>query len=75
MIDARGHVVGLIFYDNIHSLGGDFVCESSQNRAVAVDTSAILTALRTVYKNPAVADELVKGHLSRALLCPEPAGA
>ncbi|NPD68789.1 S46 family peptidase [Lichenicola cladoniae] len=63
VIDARGHAVGLIFDGNIHSLGGDFVYDGSQNRAVAVDTSAILAALRTVYKNQAVADELVKGHL------------
>ena len=63
VIDARGHAVGLIFDGNIHSLGGDFVYDGSQNRAVAVDSSAILAALRTVYKDDALADELVRGHL------------
>ncbi len=63
VIDARGHAVGLIFDGNIHSIGGDFTYDGAQNRAVAVDSAAILAALRVVYKNQAVADELVKGHL------------
>ncbi len=63
VIDARGHAVGLIFDGNIHSIGGDFVYDPVLNRSVAVDSSAILAALRIVYKNQAVADELVRGHL------------
>jgi hypothetical protein len=48
VIDAKGHAVGLIFDGNIHSIGGDFTYDPVLNRAVAVDTSAILAALRTV---------------------------
>ncbi|MCG0994046.1 S46 family peptidase [Acetobacter indonesiensis] len=63
VIDAKGHAVGLIFDGNIHSLGGDFYYDESTNRAVAVDSAAILESLKSVYKNQALADELVKGHL------------
>lgn len=63
VIDAQGHAVGLIFDGNIHSLGGDFYYDESTNRAVAVDSAAILESLKSVYKNQALADELVKGHL------------
>ncbi len=63
VIDAKGHAVGLIFDGNIHSIGGDFAYDGAQNRAVAVDSAAILTALRDVYKNQTLAGELVRGHL------------
>ncbi len=63
VIDAKGDAVGLIFDGNIHSLGGDFTYDGSQNRAVAVDTTALLAALKTVYRNQALADELTSGHL------------
>ncbi len=59
VIDRDAHAVGLIFDGNIHSLGGDFAYDPTQNRAVAVDTAAILAALRHVYGNEALADELV----------------
>ncbi|GAN59977.1 dipeptidyl-peptidase [Acetobacter cibinongensis] len=63
VIDAQGHAVGLIFDGNIHSLGGDFYYDESTNRAVAVDSAAILESLKSVYKNQALANELVTGHL------------
>ncbi|MDG6094706.1 S46 family peptidase [Acetobacter sp. AN02] len=63
VIDEKGHAVGLIFDGNIHSLGGDFYYDGSMNRAVAVDAAAIIEALRVVYKNRGLADELVNGHL------------
>ena len=63
VIDAQGHAVGLIFDGNIHSLGGDFAYEPTMNRAVAVDTTALLAALQSVYKNQKLADELVHGHM------------
>nr|WP_246495116.1 S46 family peptidase [Ameyamaea chiangmaiensis] len=63
VIDAQGHAVGLIFDGNIHSLGGDFAYDGSLNRAVAVDTAAIIEALKVVYNNQALADELTRGHL------------
>ncbi len=58
VVDHDGHAVGLIFDGNIHSLGGDFAYDGRQNRAVAVDTAAILAALRQVYRDDALADEL-----------------
>ena len=63
VIDAQGHAVGLIFDGNIHSLGGDFTFDGALNRAVSVDTAALLAALRTVYGNQGLADELVNGHI------------
>ncbi len=63
VIDAQGRAVGLIFDGNIHSIGGDFVFDDRQNRAVSVDTAALLAALRTVYRNQPLADELIRGHL------------
>ena len=62
VIDKEGHAVGLIFDGNIHSLGGDFTFDDSVNRAVAVDTAAIVQAVRKVYNLPKLADELVSGH-------------
>ncbi len=63
VIDARGHAVGLIFDGNIHSLGGDFTFDPTLNRAVSVDTAALLAALKTVYRNQGLADELINGHI------------
>ncbi|KXV67718.1 peptidase S46 [Acetobacter malorum] len=63
VIDSQGHAVGLIFDGNIHSLGGDFYYDETTNRAVAVDTAAIMEALKVVYKNQALANELSQGHL------------
>jgi hypothetical protein len=63
VIDREGHAVGLIFDGNIHSIGGDFTYDSSNNRAVAVDTAALVEAVRKVYKLPRLADELANGHM------------
>jgi V8-like Glu-specific endopeptidase len=62
VINREGHAVGLIFDGNIHSLGGDFTFDPSNNRAVAVDTAALVEAVRKVYKLPVLADELANGH-------------
>lgn len=61
VVDRDGKVVGLIFDGNIHSIGGAFWYDASNNRAVAVDTAALVAALRNVYHDPALADELVNG--------------
>jgi hypothetical protein len=63
VIDREGHAVGLIFDGNIHSLGGDFIYDGSNNRAVAVDTAVLLESVRKVYNLPRLADELTQGHL------------
>jgi hypothetical protein len=62
VIDKQGHAVGLIFDGNIHSIGGDFLFDDSNNRAVAVDTAALIEAVRKVYNQPQLADELTQGH-------------
>lgn len=62
VIDRDGHAVGLIFDGNIHSLGGNFTFDDRVNRAVAVDTAAIVAAVRNVYHLPKLAAELAQGH-------------
>jgi hypothetical protein len=62
VIDRDGHAVGLIFDGNIHSLGGDFYFDETTNRAVAVDTAAIVAAVKNVYHLHSLADELSSGH-------------
>jgi len=67
VVDREGDMVGLVFDGNIHSLGGDFWYDGDSNRAVALDNSALLTALRQVYGMGALADELVTGHRPPAI--------
>jgi hypothetical protein len=74
VVDRDGKVVGLVFDGNIHSLGGDFWYDSDQNRAVAVDDQALLSALRKVYGMSVLADELVNGHMQPASLAPAKSG-
>jgi hypothetical protein len=49
LIDKEGKVVGLIFDGNIFSLGGDYGYDAAKNRAVAVDSRALIEGLRKVY--------------------------
>ncbi len=58
MINKDKEVVGLIFDGNIQSLGGDYGFDETQNRAVAVHSSAILEALEKVYGAQRIVDEL-----------------
>ena len=58
VIDKDAQLVGLIFDGNIHSLGGNCGFDESLNRAVAVDTSAILETLDKIYHARRVLDEL-----------------
>ncbi len=48
-IDAKGQVIGAVFDGNIHSLGGNFGFDDTQNRGVVVSTAAITEALDKVY--------------------------
>ncbi len=56
VINRDGEAVGLVFDGNIQSLGGDFGYDPAQNRAVAVDVSALREALSKIYG----ADRLVR---------------
>jgi hypothetical protein len=60
VIDRDARIVGVVFDGNIHSLGGDYVYEPSKNRAVAVNSSAILQALDKIYRARRVLDELTR---------------
>jgi hypothetical protein len=58
LIDKDGKVVGLIFDGNIFSLGGDYGYDAARNRAVAVDSRALLEGLRKVYHCDRIVDEI-----------------
>ncbi len=58
MVNKDREVVGLIFDGNIQSLGGDYGFDESQNRAIAVHSSAILEALEKIYGAQRIVDEL-----------------
>jgi hypothetical protein len=62
VIDREARVVGLIFDGNIHSLGGDFGYDGRLNRAVAVDSAAILEALSKIYGAQRIVEELQLPH-------------
>jgi hypothetical protein len=58
LINARGEVIGAVFDGNIHSLGGDYAYDPTNNRGVAVSTAAVSEALRKVYGANNLANEL-----------------
>ena len=60
-INKNAELVGLIFDGNIQSLVGDFIYDESVNRAISVDSRAILEILRKVFDAGEIADELTKG--------------
>jgi hypothetical protein len=58
-IDAQGQVIGAVFDGNIHSLGGNFGFDDTQNRGVVVSTAAITEALDKVYDQKALVANLM----------------
>jgi hypothetical protein len=58
VFNQKHEVVGLIFDGNLDSLAGAYGFDGRRNRAVAVHSSALLEALRTVYGAGRVADEI-----------------
>ena len=58
VINRNAELVGLIFDGNIESLAGDFVYDGTLNRAVAVDSAAMMEALRKLYGAGKLADEI-----------------
>ncbi len=58
-VNKNGELVGLNFDRNIHGLVGTFIYDESVNRAISVDSRAMLEALRKVYGAREVADELI----------------
>ena len=58
LIDRDANVVGLIFDGNIFSLGGDFGYDPTANRAVSVDSRALLEGLGKVYHLDRIVQEI-----------------
>ena len=58
LLDADADILGVIFDGNIHSIAGSFWFNPADNRAVAVDTAALLQALRVVYGARTLLSEL-----------------
>jgi hypothetical protein len=58
VVNAKGEYVGLIFDGNIQSLVGRYAYDETRNRAVAVHSSGILEAMRTIYGMRALSAEL-----------------
>ena len=58
LIDREGKVVGLIFDGNIFSLGGDYGYDAAKNRAVAVDSRALIEGLQKVYHMDRIVSEI-----------------
>lgn len=58
VVNTKGEVIGLIFDGNIHSLVGNFVYDERMNRAVSVDSRAIIEALRKMYDAKDLAAEI-----------------
>jgi len=58
VVNRKGELVGLIFDGNIHSLGGAYGFDETDNRAVAVDSAALLEALDKIYGAHDVAKEM-----------------
>ena len=63
LVNRKGEVAGLIFDGNIHSLGGDYGYDPAINRAVAVDSAALLEAMDKIYGAGRLVKEL-KGSAS-----------
>jgi hypothetical protein len=57
-VNKAGEVVGIIFDGNIQSLANNFYYDDVQQRAVHVDSRAIIEALRKIYGADALANEL-----------------
>ena len=62
LIDKNGAIVGLIFDGNIHSLGGDFGYDGRLNRAVAVDSRALMAGLQHVYHADRIVTEITNSN-------------
>jgi hypothetical protein len=57
-VNSRGELVGLIFDGNIQSLVGNFIYDESVNRAISVDSRAMLEVLRKMFDATDLAAEL-----------------
>jgi len=61
VVNRAAEVVGIYFDGNIQSLSEDYGYSDVQSRALSVHSAGILEALRKVYEDPDLVNELVKG--------------
>jgi hypothetical protein len=57
-VNRDGHIVGLVFDGNLHSLGGRYGYVAATNRTVAVHGDGLLVALEHVYGAQRLVQEL-----------------
>lgn len=50
ILNKNAEIIGVVFDGNIHSLGGSFGFDPAKNRAVSVQSEAMLESLKTIYK-------------------------
>ena len=62
VVDEKGEFVGIIFDGNEPSLSGRYAYDPAQNRSIAVESAAIVEALRQIYHADALVAELESGH-------------
>ena len=60
VVNTKGEVVGLIFDGNIQSLVLDIAYAETEARAVAVDTRAMIEAMKRIYDAGPLAEEILK---------------
>ena len=65
VVNRAGEFVGIIFDGNRYSFAGRYVYDPKQNRSVAVDSAAIVEALRRIYHADALVGELESGRAER----------
>lgn len=63
VVNRAGQFVGIVFDGNLQGLPWDYAFDDTQGRTTAVDSAAILEALKKVYDARALVRELVDGHL------------
>ena len=66
VVNQKGEFVGIIFDGNEPSLSGRYAYDPAINRSVAVDSAAIIEALRKIYHADALAAELESGRRLRS---------
>src|SRR4029077_1468452 len=59
IVDQEAQIVGLIFDGNIQSLGADFGFDDATYRAIAVDSAALVEALKNIYGADRVLNEIL----------------
>jgi hypothetical protein len=58
LINKDDEIVGLIFDGNIYSIGGDYGYDAAKNRAVVVDSRALLEGMTKVYHLGRIVNEI-----------------